>query len=121
VNARGSLCPHVLAPRLAEFRTRYPHQLSIGHDGIALVDLSAARGWFASAGPLPDSEMLQAPLGRYGLEIGGDPNIFDRNGWPQNIQPTLARLEQVRFCGTRSNQARLRLLVCHPRDGAPRP
>ncbi|WP_417522813.1 LysR family transcriptional regulator [Marinovum sp.] len=97
VNAPVPYVLHVLAPRLAEFHTRYPDiQLSIDM-ADTLVDLIGSHADVAiRLGPLPDSDMLHRPLGRAAWKLVASPEYLDRTGWPE-VPADLVHLEQVRF------------------------
>lgn len=104
VNAPVPYVLHVLAPRLAEFRTRYPDiQLSIDMTDT-LVDLIGSHAEVAiRLGQLPDSDMLHRPLGRTAWKLVAAPEYLDRKGWPKNTnRPRKAGASALR--GTRSYQ-----------------
>ncbi len=97
VNAPVPFVLHVLAPRLAEFRTRYPDiELTVDMTDT-LVDLIGSHADVAiRLGRLPDSGMLHRPLGVTAWKLVATPDYLNRRLWPE-APADLSKLEQVRF------------------------
>ena len=97
VNAPVPFVLHAIAPRLPEFRDRYP-EIKLRFDMTDdLVDLIGAHADVAIRfGPLADSDLLRRHLGRTPWKLVAAPHYLDANGWPET--PTdLTKLGQVRF------------------------
>lgn len=100
VNAPVPFVLHAIAPRLPEFRTRYPAvdlTLDMTDD---VVDLISAHADVAIRfGSLADSGLLQRRLGRTPWRLVASPDYLDRAGWPKE-PADLSGLRQVRFSST---------------------
>ncbi|WP_235865377.1 LysR family transcriptional regulator [Alloyangia mangrovi] len=97
VNAPVAFTLHVIAPHLAEFHALFPDvqvTLDMTDRPVDLIDSHADVA--IRFGPLPDSELLQRPLGRTPWQLVAAPAYLDRAGWPDRPED-LARLRQVRF------------------------
>lgn len=97
VNAPVPWVLHALAPRLPEFRARYPEidlTLEMTDD---VVDLFGAQADVAIRfGPLSDSGLLRRPLGRARWRLVAAPAYLRRRGVPETPDD-LTGAEQVRF------------------------
>lgn len=97
VNAPVGFVLHVIAPRLAEFRARYPRvelTLDMTDRPVDLIDSHADLA--IRFGPLPDSDLLQRRLGRAPWRLVAAPDYLKRAGWPERPED-LSHLSQVRF------------------------
>ncbi|QFT99880.1 HTH-type transcriptional regulator DmlR (plasmid) [Roseovarius sp. THAF8] len=97
VNAPVPFLLHAIAPRLPEFRARYP-EIRLRFDMTDdVIDLIGAHADVAIRfGPLEDSDLLKRPLGRTPWKLVAAPHYLDAQGWPE-MPGDLARLAQVRF------------------------
>ncbi|MCY0094857.1 LysR family transcriptional regulator [Hoeflea ulvae] len=109
VNAPVPYVLHVIAPRIAEFHARYPEiDLTIDMTDRVVDLIESQADVVIRFGALPDSDLLQRPLGKAEWRLVAAPSYLDRVGYP-SVPTELASMEQVLF----SAPAHINILKFH--------